>query len=259
MIKTEPAYSDLSGDAFSQASSEDRPYEPFYCTRHPQHKLEVLCTKENFQPSLLCIRCLTENSTKESVKAEDLKLIQDIIDKGTTNPQTTTVIQFAKEKFEQKFTDFSARDYLGIYERHVQGQMQKLDREIGRIKDSLEDLRFQFQTYFEKQVVHLKDKEEDVKKKATEYIEERDKIENLRFLTPQEIVEEIRQIPNVKDYEKFVKMLYHRSSDSQGGIENTMLQGVFEAMDNFKENMNLLKTCKLDTAKLEGKLHLLTR
>lgn len=257
MIRTEP----VLDDAVSQASSDEQPYEQFACPFHPRYKLQVLCTKEGFNPSLLCIGCLIDPTNEKRLKGENLGgenivPIHDIIIKGvTTSSRSATPIQFAKENIEQRFAEFSSRDYVGIYERHVEGQMKRLDREIGKIKDSLEDLRFQFKTFFEKQVDYLKGKEEELKSKVNEYVDEREKIENLRFSSPEEIIDEIKNITDIRDYERFIKMLYHRGYANAGLGNSSMLQGVLDLMNTLKERVSVMKTSKIDTGKLEGYLY----
>ena len=237
-------------DAASHHSGDNHPYERFYCNTHLGNKIQVLCTKEGFRPALMCVKCIIDPEVLRLVKSENMVPIHDVINRAISDDRTDTHSQLVKETLEQKFTEFVSRDYAGVYDRHVESQMKKLDREIERVKESLDELRFQFHKIFEKQATDLRNKEGDLRRRCKEYIEEQEHIENLRTATSTDIIETIRHMSNVDDYERFLKALYHRSS--RGMNDNTILREFFDTMNSFRDRVNTMKNCKIDTSKIEG-------
>lgn len=238
-------------DAGGQFEGENQPYERFYCSRHPGNKIQVLCTKENFRPSLMCVKCIIDPEVLRVVRSENMLPIHDVINRAISENHIDTQTQSVKETLEQKFTDFASRDYAGVYDKHVEVQLKKLDREIEKVKESLDELRYQFQRIFEKQSSDLRSKEEDLKRRCKEYIEEQEHIENLRFATSTDIIEAILQMNDVEEYERFLKALFHRSA--QGMNENLFINEFFDTTNSFRERVNAMKNCKIDTSLLEGK------
>lgn len=256
MIRSELARSDLLDDSVSQNSADGRSHEQFTCPLHVGYKVEVLCPKENFHRPLLCIKCLIDPEIEKQLKGENLIALNDLIRRGITNNESNTHAQYAKEAMEKKYFDFTSRDYIGIYDRYVESQMKRLDREIERFKESLEELRFQINQVYEKQSKLLKAQDEELRKKVMDYIEEQVEIENLGKSTPEDIMEAIRRMDNIKEYERFMKALYYRSVSGEGAFESVVVNGISEMMKELKNKVNSMKGCKIDTSKIEGNVQL---
>lgn len=252
MLRTDTAHSDIVDDEDFQGQTEEHPFEHISCPSHPEYKLQLLCTKENFSPLLLCIKCLIDTETQRTVSGDDLVYIHDAINKGLSLDVSEGQMQSAKAKLEQKFLEFSSVDYLGVYEQHSNAQINKLEREIARIKESLDELQTQFKQLFSKQYRYLKNKQEELTTKIKEFIENQEHVDTLRTLNPEEITDVIRRLTNAKEYEKLVKSLYDRGSLNEGVVEGTMLKEVFGIIDDLKNKVYNLKNFKIEMSKLEG-------
>lgn len=251
MIRTDPVFSDNIDEEVPQGSNKGHPFEPFNCPTHPGYKLEVMCTKENFTPSLLCVKCIIDPEIHK--QNESFVPIHEAISRGISTRISQSQLQQAKDKLEKRLIEFTSIDYLGVYERHTETQMKKLEREIGRIKESLDSLHAHFKQLFDKEQKYLNDKQEEIKARIQEFIDEQEQIDTLDNFTAEEILQAIEKMTNVKEYEKLVKVLYHRGSLSERGSEGIMVSEIFAVMDDLKNKVNTMKNYRIDTSKLEGK------
>ena len=79
-------------------------------------------------------------------------------------------------------------------------------------------------------------------------------MDSMENLSSEEILEAMSKLKNVKEYEKLVKILYHRGKINERGSEGVMVGEVFDVMDDLKNKVNMMKVYKIDTSKLEGNL-----
>lgn len=244
-------YSDLVEEEGGLKVSQGNAFENFTCPTHPGYKLEALCTKENFSPSLLCVKCLIDPEVHK--QSDSFVPIDEVINKGTAAPTSEQLMMSAREKLERKFVEFSAVDYLAIFERHSDTQLMKLNKEIVKIKESLDDLMLQFKQLFEKESNYLKEKHEEIKVKTQQFIDEQESMEGLQDLTREEILDALTKLNSIKDYERILKVLHHRASMTGGATENVLVNEIFEIMDDIKSKVNTVKNQKIDTSRLEGK------
>ena len=254
MIRSELACSDLLDESGLQMSPEGHSSGHFTCPLHTGYKVAVLFPKEGFTRPLLCVKCLIDPEIERQLKGENLIALNDLIHRSSTSNHSNVNVQLAKEKLEKKYSEFKSRDYLGVYDRHVEMQMRKLDREIEKFKEVLEELRFQISQVYEGHSKNLRAQEEHLTRKITEYIDEQDEIENLGKSTQEDINEAIRRMDDIKEYEMLMKALYRRSSFSQSGFENLALKSIVSFIDDLKDRVNSMKNFRIDTTKMEGKL-----
>lgn len=252
MLRTDQTKREFFSEILSQASNDDQLFDHLSCPLHPGFKIQALCPKENFHPSLLCIKCMIDPNI---IKLESFVPIQDIINKATTITQLDAETQASREAFKNKILDFSSKDYLDSFERHAEAQIKKLRIEIERVKDSLDGMESQFKKLFEKQYKFLKSREHDLKKRINEYVVDQEQLQRFLNLTSEEIIETIKKTTSVKEYEKFIKILYHRGSPDQRATESAMINGIMEVMDDLKDKTHKMKSYKIETSILEGKLN----
>ena len=254
MIREDTARSDLNDDVDTQAAEDgEHPYEQISCPTHRGYKLQLLCTKENFTPALLCIKCLIDPATQRAVSGNDLVYIRETISKALGNEVPDSQIQAAKEKLEKKFAELTSVDYLGNFEQHSETQLKKLEREIVSMKESLDYLYSRFKQIFDKQFKILKEKQDGLTAKTKAFIDEQEEVDNLRNSNPKQIMEAIRGISDLKEYEKLVRALYSRASLNEGMTEGTKLDEIFEIIDEIKSNVTALMNFRIETDKLRGK------
>lgn len=251
IARTDLSRSDYLNELLPQSPSVDDLYDHFSCRIHPGFKLQVLCPKEDFQPPLLCTKCLLDPEIERRLKGQPLIAIQEVINKGASVMPRESVSQQSRDALRAKIIDYSNKDYVGTFERHTDTQLKKLQREIEKVKESLDELQIQFKNLFEKQQKHLKDKEEELKSRIEAYFDEQEQMESLFYSSPEEIMEVIRKTSNVKEFEAIVKMLYHRGSQNHKAIASGMMNKIYEIMDDVEEKVNKMRNCKIHTSLLE--------
>ena len=241
----------LNFDGTAVQTEGNRPFEPFYCPTHPSCKIEALCTKEGFQPSLMCVKCLIDPKIQKQVRAEQVVPIHDIINKAASPSVASIRTDAMKEKLEKRFSEFTSKDHVEAFDEHIKTQMRKLDREFESIKESLEELRFQFQQIFEKQSHDLRKREEELVLMFKDFMKEQELIDSLTGATLVDIVSTIQRMDDIKDYERFLKALHLRNTFTNPMVESLHLQELFSCVTNFKSRINAMRRCRIDTSKLE--------
>ena len=244
-------------ESHSHLSPDANAMELLPCPTHQKFRIEAFCPKEDHQPALLCIKCLLDPEISKEVRGSTLITIRDLIvksiEKTSRSQHNSSVVTPVKETLEQKFLEFTTKDYIGIFERHVESQMKKLDREIDRIQDSLQNLRAQFVTFFSKQSETLRNQEEELRKKVVEYIEEKDEIEKLHFTSVDDLLSELRMLEGSDDYERFIRTLYRKSVDTREDVEGSLLKKIGDMMVEQRSQVSTMKNMRIDTFVLEGK------
>ena len=252
MLRSDQAKREFLSEIMSQASNSDQLFDHLSCPLHPGFKIQALCPKENFYPSLLCVKCMIDPDIEKRMKPESFIAIQDIILKATANTELDAQSLADREAFKNKIVDFSSKGYLDSFERHADSQIKKLQFEIEKVKEGLDVMESQFKKLFDKQFKYLKSKEHDFKKKINEYVIDQEQLQQFLNLTQEEIIETIKKTTTVKEYEKFIKILYYRGRPDQRAIETSMINEILEAMDDLKDKSNKMKSYKIETSFLEG-------
>lgn len=229
------------------------------CPFHPNYHVEVFCPKEGLEPSVMCIKCYLDPEISKKFNDEPLLALKDIIVKsvdknnGKMSTQKSQLLGDRMESLEQKFLEFNTRDYLGIFERHVESQMKKLDQELDRMRDSLNAFREKFVQFYEKQLENLKAKEEEIKQKVTHYIEEKEEADQRSFRSLDDVLRELNTLTDFNEYQRFIKILYKKSQYSSEDEEGSSLKKIIDMMTNMRTLTANMKTIKIDTTILEGK------
>ena len=252
MLRNNQMRSDSFGDLISQASGDTHPVDHLSCPMHPGFKLQGLCPEETY-PSLLCIKCMIDPEIEKRVKFETVVAIQDVINRVTVINEMEAQVQIDRDTLKNTILEFGSKDYLRSFERHVDSQMKKLHREIQRTKDSLDEMEVQFKRLFEKQQKHLQMREDELKQRINEYVADQDELKQFLNLTPQQIMEAIRKISTIKEYERFLRVLYQRGSPDQRAIQTSMIKGITEVMEDLSDKVTKMKNFKIQTSLLEGK------
>lgn len=225
------------------------------CPFHPNYNVEVYCSKENWEPSVMCIKCYLDPEVSKRIRGEPLIAIRDLILKSIQIDSThgALFLDSKAEILEQKYIELAARDHVGVFKRHADIQLRKLDVEIDRLKQSLDDLRGKFIQFFEKQVKILENKQDDIERKVYNFLLEKEEMEKKSFGTLEELVRELNALEEFKDYEKFVRLLYKKSQFDEEGKEGTTLKKIFDSIDDNGTLLTNMKSMKIDTGILEGK------
>lgn len=252
MIRSDTSRSDLFCDLFSQASGELNSFDQLSCSFHPGFRLQVFCPEESIQPALLCVKCMLDPETEKRIKMDSLVAIQDVINRISALNDLEAQAQIERDSLKKTMFDFTSKDHFGSFDRHVDAQMKKLHREIEKTKESLDELEAQFRKVFEKQQKFLRSKEEELKKRINEYVVDQEQLKQFLNLTPQQIMETIKKITSLREYEKLIRTLYQRETIDQQAIQTAMINGIVEVMDDVKEKVNKLKNYKIQTTLLEG-------
>ena len=253
MMQEETAHSDTKADIIPETLNYiEHPYEHLFCPTHREYPLQILCTKENFTPSLLCIKCLIDPAIQRHVSGDDLIYIRDAVSKGLSDDVSESQIQVAKEKLENKFTEFTSVDYLGKYEQHSHTQLKKIEREFLGIKERLDYIYSQFKHLFDKQFKLLEEKQEGLTFKIKEFIDEQEEVDNLRNSSPKQVTQYLRGIGEPKHYGRLVKALHQRGKLNEGMTDGTMLEKIFDIIDGLKCDVSILTDFCIETTPFKG-------
>lgn len=257
MIQTNSIASAMSEeDDVARQKLELYSFDLLSCPSHPGFGVEVFCARENFlQPCLLCIKCILDPEIAREIKGVSLIAIRDIITKSvekTNYVANRQANQPSHENLEQRYLEFDRKDYIRVLERHIENQMKRLDRDIEKMKESLQKLREQFVQFFGRQTQVLMKQEEEIKKKMELFVLEQDELNKVSFYTVPDLLKVLNAIKNYKEYERFVKLLFRRSNEPKEGVEDPLQKKIFEAMDRMKTQVLQVKGMKVDTSILEG-------
>lgn len=255
MIHDEPARPGLFSELDSQSSNEYRPCdrEELTCPLHPGNKFQVLCPKDNFYPPLLCIKCMIDPEIERRTRNEPLIAIHEIINNALSAPSKDSFNERNRTLLRDKLMTYYSAEYLGAYESHTEVQMKKLHREIERVRESLNELENRFKDFFNNQHKSFKNREDALIKKIEEYFEDQDRIENLTYSSRDSVMETIRKANNVKECARIIKALYEKGTSHHGSMGgSSMLNGIFDMMDELKEKNKKMMNCKISTAMLDG-------
>lgn len=244
------------GQQVTDLSAEANAFELRRCPFHPNYNVEVYCAQENFEPSVMCIKCYLDPELSKRIRGEPLIAIRDLILKSLQIDSTrgTLFLQSKAEILEQKFLEMVARDHVSIFKRHADTQMRKLDTEIERLKQSLDELRAKFVEFFEKQAKTLENKQDEIERKVYNFLLEKEEIEKRSYGSLEELLEELNSLEDFKEYEKFVRLLYKKSQFDEEGREGTSLKKIFDLIENKENLLTNMKAMRIDTGILEGSL-----
>jgi len=259
MLQTTPLANSLSEDDNSSPKPqfELHSFDLLPCPIHPGFAVEVFCSRENYQPSLLCIKCILDPDISKDIRGIDLIAIRDLIFETVqkaNHPTTSSANQLACEHFERSYLEFDRRDYLRVFERHVENQMKKLDRDMEKIRESLQKLREQFVHFFSKQTEALTRYDDEIKKKMQQYVVEKDEINKASFYVLSDLLRELREKQTYKEYEKFIRLLHKKCHGIQDSEDNLLQRKILELMDEMKTQTIIMKGMKVDTQILDSKL-----
>ena len=238
----------------SQISSELHTFELIQCRSHPEFRVEAFCSKENVHPGLLCIKCLLDPAKAKEIQG-DLTAIKDIITKSVEKKNYGAygmgLSEISNENLEERVLQLSTKDHVGTFEKHVEVQIKKLDREIERLKDSLNDLRSQFVEYFKKQTEVLQVRDMDLKRKVYQFFQDKEELQNMEFATVPELLRKLRVIYDYEQYENFIRILHKKASvneEGDGSIKSKLLGLIDEINTEAAKSKNL----RVDTKIIEG-------
>ena len=253
MIQSSPPRDQQSehDDLFSNQSLDLQTFELIKCQTHPAYRVEAFSAKDTLKSGLLCIKCILSPEVSKEIRG-DLIAIKDLISKSVGKGGVASALRKAPDPFDKKFLEFSQRDYIGIFDRHVETQMDKLDKEIERVKEALLKLREQFVKFFEKQGQVLKSKDEELKQKAMQYFEEKEELEKRNFGSVNDILRELSTIQQFEDYERFIQLLFKKSALSRGDEDNALSKKLLTMMEDLRIQASNLKGMRIDTQVLQG-------
>ena len=257
MIHKSPILHAMSEDEDFSAKQKYELYsfELISCPAHPGFGVEIFCAKENFQHSLLCIKCILDPHISKETRGANMIAIRDVITKSVEKTNLVASMQanlLVSETIEQQYLEFDKKDYIRLLERHVENQMKKLDQNIEKVKESMQKLREQFVQFFGKQIQSIARKDEEIRKHMTSYVQEKDELNKVSFMSVGELLKELNKMKGYRDYEKFVKLLYKRSSHPKEGGEDMLQKVIHEQMDRMKTQALSMKGTMVDTRILEG-------
>src|SRR5438874_1318509 len=111
-----------SGQQVSDLSAEANAFELRRCSFHTNYNVEVYCAQENFEPSVMCIKCYLDPEISKRIRGEPLIAIRDLILKSIQidSNQGTLFLQSKAEILEQKYIETTARDHVGVFKRHAE-------------------------------------------------------------------------------------------------------------------------------------------
>ena len=234
-------------------------FELIQCPTHPGYGVEVFCTKESQDPSLLCVKCILDPEISKEIKGVRLIAIRDIITKSiekSTTDETRGFGNDASETLKQKYHEFNSRSYLESFERHVDNQMDKLDKELEKMRGSIQKLREQFAEFFEKQMDYLRKQNYGLKALVADHIEDRNEMDRMSFNSIDALLHELSAIENFQDYQKFIRLLYRKNSYADANGNDMMINKILGAMDRMRIQVLTMKSMKVDTRILEGEQHI---
>lgn len=246
----------IHDDILSQPSMDLQTFELPPCPIHRNFRIEAFCPKEGFAPALLCVKCILSPDFQKEARGDAIVPIRDLISKSVEKANRLMASSMnatpIKEGLEHKFLEYTTRDYVGVFERHIESQMKKLDREMDRIRESLDNLRGQFVNFFDKQVEGLRNSDEEIRAKVGEYIDEKNDVANMRFSSVEEVISELRIIEDFREYERFIRNLYKKSNDTRESGEGSLLKQITTLMEDLRSKVSTMKSMRVDTMLLEG-------
>lgn len=230
-------------------------WENFKCEIHPQFKIDALNVNKNTDNfTLLCIKCIIEGDVLKTNSEEKLVTIKELLQSCTKSIifQKNTILR-SRDGLQDKFLGFLTRDYIGIYERHLEEQYQLVDQEIADIIENLHAVRAKYKEYYNNELETLKSQGTEIKTKINRFLEENIDQERPTFLSQGEIYEQLGKITSHEELLGFLKELYLKSKESVDDVTSTDdCKNLLESMESLKTKALNLKDSEVETSQFEG-------
>lgn len=150
------------------------------------------------------------------------------------------------------------KNYVGIYETHVDNQFKALDDEIKSLVDNLHALKDKVKHYFSDELYDLRIKGEEVRERINKFLDENPDLETPKLSSAYEIHEHLNRIANVEDLHDFMKQLYFRSMETFDVSEKAPdCKVTLKLMEEIQHKVASMQDAEIDFTRIRGKILLL--
>lgn len=223
-------------------------WENFKCQKHPHFKLDALSLDEDdaSDAKLLCLKCILEEGYFNSMSSKKIISIKDLIQKCCEGGQSNNRMSAKPNNgLEEQFLNFLTQDYIGTYERHLENQYRIIDQEIKGVIENLGKLRDKYKDYYAEELVALRVKSEDIKKKIRRYLDENSSSENTTFSSQNQILQKFTSLQTTGEFCGFLKDLYFKSKETSESKADTY---------DYSQTLKMLEDFKLKASNLDEKV-----
>ena len=229
-------------------------WENYKCLYHPDFRVDIFCYEEDCKShSLLCIKCILESENINTHKGHNLITIKEIIGKCIETIQDNNhKILKSNDGLQDKFIDFLTKDYVSLYERHVDIQFNKVDHEIEELIDLLNELRDRYKQHFHKDTVELKMRSEQIKSKINKFIDDHSEFMKTKYNDIEEVYNELKEIASYEEFEYFIREIYKKSYEDLKDIESPNFKQILDLMEDIKKKDNSARAYEVDIKRFAG-------
>lgn len=256
-IQTEASITAMNVEENPQKMTlEQLNWENFKCQRHP-FKVDALSVNED-DPSdakLLCLKCIVEGDYFSS-SSRKLVTIKDLIQKCSEGGQNyNNVISKPNDGLQEKFLDFMTHDYMRTYEKHLEDQHRNIDQEIKGVMENLGKLRDRYNSLYAEELVALRMKAEDIKKKIRRHLEENSSSGDMTFSSLNQMLQQFTTLQSTGQFCEFLTSLYFKSKGVTESKTDTQYDSqIVKTLEEFKLKALNLDEKVAETNYFQGKL-----
>lgn len=230
------------------------------CERHPQFKVDALNIDEDCyddDTKLLCLKCILEGDYWGSTNAKKIVTIKELMQKCSENLKNIpTVNERPKDNLDEKFLDFLAEDYIGVYERHLETQYPIVDQQINCVIENLTKLKNKYKDIYAEELVSIRVKAEDIKKKIRKYLDENSGQENSNLSSLQQLLQQYNNVRTADELSKLLREIHRKSKETTENAASNIDSHMqtLQIMEEFKVKASNLEVKEADLYYLQGKL-----
>ena len=231
--------------------------ESFKCETHYPLKIDAInVDKSDNSVSLLCIKCIiADNFFKNNADCKLVTIKELLVTCSNTLFSQKNSMVKSRDGLQDKFLGFVTRDYLGVYEKHLEGQYERIDSEITDLIDKLNQVRQKYREHYSGELQAIREQGSEIKEKISRFLESNGDTAKPAFSSLSEIYDQIDQLKNQEELTGFLQDLYIKSSE---GVEDVTCSDesrrLLASLEDVKEKASNLKNNELELSSFESKL-----
>jgi hypothetical protein len=224
------------------------------CPDHPQFKIDAICVNEDKKElRLSCIKCIIEDKTYSAANGNKLLCLKELIQKCIdTLVSQGDKQQKSRDGLQDRFLNFLTKDYIAIYEQHVETQYKQVESEIQDLINNLTLLRDKFRDHFSYEVEDLRKKGEIIRAKIKEFLDQNPETDQPKISSINDIHEKLMRINTREDLHLVMRELYLRSKEDY--IDDSDFQdatSTLQMMNEIKDRCTTIKDREINLSPIE--------
>ncbi len=232
-----------------------RVLDNFKCEVHPQYRIDAFSMhKITNEINLHCIRCIIDGD----VKTEEASLIvikelfqncfNNFLQKSNDNTQS-------QENMQAVLLSFLTKDYVGIYDKHLESQYEILDQKLVEMIELINMLREKYKESHRRELESLKEQNLEIKDKISKDFESNASDARPRYSSISDIKERLSHVTSKMELQNLLEeLLYEKSNQNPQDLNGSDdSKRIMKIMDDIKSKVRQVENNQFETSHFEGK------